>query len=135
MIAILCKFLCDNKLVLASFLNLFLILFSIGSITKKTIKLIIGDTATIKNGKYNFNFSLSIDIKFNMKNTTIFTINNLFILFVNTRDSKDLADKMIELVKNKENLQEMGDKSFELCKEKFTIDIIDEKMMSIMEVK
>lgn len=62
------------------------------------------------------------------------TIQNKNGLFVNTRDSKDLADKMIELIEKKENLQEMGDKSFELCKEKFTIDIIDKKMMSIMEV-
>ena len=34
-----------------------------------------------------------------------------------------------------DKLQEMGDKSFAMCKEKFTIDIIDGRMMEIMEVK
>ena len=56
-------------------------------------------------------------------------------LFVKVKRASDLAEKMIWMIEHKNELQRMGDKSFEICKEKFTIDIIDGRMMEIMEVK
>ena len=55
-------------------------------------------------------------------------------LFVKVRDSQDLADKMIFMIKNQEKLQEMGDKSYELCLEKFDVDIVNGGMLKIMEI-
>ncbi|MBR3329241.1 glycosyltransferase family 4 protein [Candidatus Saccharibacteria bacterium] len=55
-------------------------------------------------------------------------------MFIKVKRANDLADKMIWMIKHRDKLQEMGDKSFEMCKEKFTIDIIDSRMMEIMEV-
>ena len=56
-------------------------------------------------------------------------------VFLERKAPKDLAEKMIWMIEHQDKLQEMGDKSFEMCKEKFTIDIIDGRMMDIMEVK
>lgn len=56
-------------------------------------------------------------------------------LFAKTKNSRDLANRMIEMIKNKDNLQKMGDESYKLCLEKFTIDIINNRMMEIMEIK
>ncbi len=55
-------------------------------------------------------------------------------LFVEPRDVDDLAKKMIWMIKNADKLQKMGNGSYKLCLEKFTIDIIDKKMMKIMEI-
>lgn len=55
-------------------------------------------------------------------------------VFVKPRDSRDLAEKMIYMIKNRDKLQEMGDKSYDMCLKKFRIDIIDDKMMEIMKI-
>ena len=55
--------------------------------------------------------------------------------FVKVKRANDLAEKMIWMVEHRDKLQKMGDKSYEMCKEKFTIEIIDARMMGIMEVR
>ena len=55
--------------------------------------------------------------------------------FVQTKRAKDLALKMVWMIKNRDKLQEMGDKSYEMCLERFTIDKINNRMMEIMEIK
>ena len=55
-------------------------------------------------------------------------------LFVQTKRAKDLALKMIWMIKHREKLQKMGDKSYEMCLERFTIEKINAEMMRIMEV-
>lgn len=56
-------------------------------------------------------------------------------VFVKTRSAKDLAEKMIWMVENKNKLQKMGDESYKICLEEFTIDKINAEMMRIMGVK
>lgn len=55
--------------------------------------------------------------------------------FVKVKRANDLADKMIWMIEHRDRLQAMGDKSYQMCLEKFTIEIIDNRMMEIMEVK
>lgn len=55
--------------------------------------------------------------------------------FVETRDVKDLVNKMELMIEKQDKLQEMGEESYKLCLEKFTIDIINKRMMDIMGVK
>lgn len=55
-------------------------------------------------------------------------------MFVKVKRANDLAEKMIWMIEHKDCLQAMGDKSLAMCKEKFTIEIIDERMMEVMEV-
>lgn len=52
--------------------------------------------------------------------------------FVQVKRAGDLAEKMIWMIENRDQLQAMGDKSFKLCKERFTIEKIDTRMMKIM---
>ena len=55
--------------------------------------------------------------------------------FVKVKRANDLVEKMVWMIEHKNQLQVMGDKSFVMCKEKFTIEIIDKRMMEIMEVE
>ena len=48
--------------------------------------------------------------------------------------AKDLAQKMIWMVENRDKLNEMGDKSYEMCLERFTVAKINKRMMEIMEI-
>lgn len=54
--------------------------------------------------------------------------------FVPIKDSKALADKMIYMIEHRDKLQEMSDKSFEYCKKRFDVNIINKKMLEIMEI-
>ncbi|MBQ3293618.1 glycosyltransferase family 4 protein [Candidatus Saccharibacteria bacterium] len=54
--------------------------------------------------------------------------------FVKPRSAKNLAEKMILMIKNSDQLQKMGDTSYSLCLEKFDIKIINDQMLKIMEV-
>lgn len=56
-------------------------------------------------------------------------------LFVKPRDAKDLAKKMITMIRHKDKLQAMGNESYKMCLEKFTIDKINAEMMRIMGVE
>lgn len=55
--------------------------------------------------------------------------------FVQPKNVDDLAEKMTWMIENKDKLQDMGNKSYELCLSKFTIDIINNNMMNIMNIK
>ena len=55
--------------------------------------------------------------------------------FVKVKRANDLANKIIFMIEHKSDLQKMGDKSYQMCLEKFTIEIVDERMFEIMEVK
>lgn len=55
-------------------------------------------------------------------------------VFVKEKDVNDLVEKMEYMIKNKDKLQSMGNEGFKICKEKFTIDIINNKMMEIMDI-
>lgn len=54
--------------------------------------------------------------------------------FVQVKRAKDLAQKMIWMVENRDKLNEMGDKSYEMCLERFTVAKINKRMMEIMEI-
>ena len=53
--------------------------------------------------------------------------------FVNIKDVNDLVDKMEKMINNSD-LQQMGDESYKICLNKFDIKIINNKMISIMEI-
>lgn len=55
-------------------------------------------------------------------------------LFVNIKDVEDLTEKMMWMINNHEKLQDMSDESYKLCKEKFEINIINKRMLEIMEI-
>ena len=55
-------------------------------------------------------------------------------IFVKPRDSRDLAKKMIYMIKNRDKLQEMGNESYELCLKKFDVEIVNKNMLEIMGV-
>lgn len=54
--------------------------------------------------------------------------------FVKVRDSQDLAEKMIWMIKHRDRLQEMGDESYKLCLERFDIGKVNCDMLKIMEI-
>lgn len=56
-------------------------------------------------------------------------------LFTQIKSSEDLADKMEWMIKNEDKLKQMSDESYNICLNKFTIEIINENMLSIMGVK
>lgn len=56
-------------------------------------------------------------------------------LFTEIKSSSDLANKMLWMIENKDKLEEMSDESYNLCLKKFTIEIINERMLDIMEIK
>ena len=54
---------------------------------------------------------------------------------VKTKNIKDLADKMIMMIEKRgKEIQLMSNKSYELAKNRFDIDIINSKMLEIMEL-
>ena len=54
--------------------------------------------------------------------------------FVPIKDSKALADKMIYLIEHRDILQKMSDASYEYCKKRFDVNIINKRMLEIMEI-
>ena len=54
--------------------------------------------------------------------------------FVPIKDSKALAEKMIYMIQHREQLEKMSEKSFEYCKERFDVNIINKKMLEIMNI-
>ena len=56
-------------------------------------------------------------------------------LFVKTKDVKDLVNKMEWMIKHEDILQKMSNKSYELCKQKFDVEIINKRMLEILEIK
>lgn len=46
-----------------------------------------------------------------------------------------LADKMLYMIEHKDETRDMGKKSFELCKNKFDVNIINKRMLEIMEIR
>ena len=54
--------------------------------------------------------------------------------FVPIKDSKALADKMIYMIEHRDELEKMAQKSYEYCKERFDVNIINKKMLEIMDI-
>lgn len=50
------------------------------------------------------------------------------------KDAKALADKMLYMIENREELESMAEESYKYCYEKFNVDIINEKMLKIMGI-
>lgn len=55
-------------------------------------------------------------------------------LFTPIKDSNALAEKMIYMIEHREKLKEMSDKSYEYCKQRFDVNIINKKMLEIMNI-
>lgn len=56
-------------------------------------------------------------------------------LFVKIKDVDDLVDKMEWMIENPKEIDKMSDESYKLCKDKFEINIINKRMLEIMEIK
>jgi len=54
--------------------------------------------------------------------------------FVPIKDSKALAEKMIYMIENRQEVEKMSDESYKYCKERFDVDIINKRMLEIMEI-
>lgn len=54
--------------------------------------------------------------------------------FVPIKDSKTLAEKMIYMIEHREELEKMSDASYNYCKERFDVNIINKRMLEIMEI-
>lgn len=54
--------------------------------------------------------------------------------FVQIKNSKALADKMIYMIEHRDELDKMGEKSYEYCKKRFDVNIINKKMLEIMDI-
>ncbi len=65
------------------------------------------------------------------KNTVKDGVNGYF---VKARDIQDLVAKM-ELMIKETNLQQMGDESYKMCVQKFDINMINKKMLEILNIK
>lgn len=55
-------------------------------------------------------------------------------ILVKPRDVKDLVEKMEYMIENKDELEAMGQASYEYAKERFDINIINQKMLELMEL-
>lgn len=55
-------------------------------------------------------------------------------VFVKPKDYKDLAEKLEYMIIHKELLEEMGKYSYKYAKERFDINIINQKMIKIMDL-
>jgi len=55
-------------------------------------------------------------------------------LFVKIKDVKDLANKMEWMINHSKEIENMAEKSYELCKKKFDVNIINKRMLDIMEI-
>ncbi|WP_404459571.1 glycosyltransferase family 4 protein [Oceanobacillus kapialis] len=53
---------------------------------------------------------------------------------IKPKDSKILAEKMKKLLVNFELTEEMSNNSFSLCKEKYDVNIVNSKMLNIMDI-
>lgn len=51
------------------------------------------------------------------------------------KNSEQLAKRMIELINTPELVETMGEKGREICSERFDVDLINEKMLTFMELK
>ena len=51
------------------------------------------------------------------------------------KDINALADKMIYMIEHRDKLEKMSDASYEYCKERFDVNIINRRMLEIMEIK
>lgn len=54
--------------------------------------------------------------------------------FVPIKDSNALAEKMIYMIENREELEKMSEASYQYCKERFDVNIINKRMLEIMEI-
>lgn len=63
---------------------------------------------------------------------TVVNGKNGFLVAKN--DVQALAEKMIFMLENKDKLQEMGEYSYKLAKERFDVNIINQKMIDILEL-
>ncbi|CZT57941.1 N, N'-diacetylbacillosaminyl-diphospho-undecaprenol alpha-1,3-N-acetylgalactosaminyltransferase [Eubacteriaceae bacterium CHKCI005] len=55
-------------------------------------------------------------------------------LFVKPKDAKDLAEKMLWMMRHPEDCIKMGEAGYELCKRRFDVRIINREMLSFMEI-
>ena len=51
------------------------------------------------------------------------------------KDVEALANKMMYMIEHRDELEKMSDASYEYCKERFDVNIINKKMMEIMNIK
>ena len=51
------------------------------------------------------------------------------------KDADALAEKMIYMIEHREKLDKMSDESYKYCKERFDVNIINKRMLEIMEIK
>lgn len=54
--------------------------------------------------------------------------------FVPIKNSEILAEKMIYMIEHKEELKKMSEESYKYCKERFDVNIINKRMLEIMEI-
>ena len=50
------------------------------------------------------------------------------------KDADALAEKMIYMIEHREELEKMSDESYKYCKERYDVNIINKKMLEIMEM-
>ena len=55
-------------------------------------------------------------------------------LFCNIKDVDDLVEKMEWMINNKEKVEKMAEESYKLCVKKFDVNIINKRMLEILEV-
>lgn len=61
-------------------------------------------------------------------------INNKNGLFVQTKRAKDLALKMVWMIKHRDKLQKMGDRSYGICQKRFASEKVNEQMLKILNI-
>lgn len=54
--------------------------------------------------------------------------------FVPIKDAKVLAEKMMYMVENRNELEKMSEESYQYCKERFDVNIINQRMLEIMGI-
>ena len=62
-------------------------------------------------------------------------INEWNGLFVKTKDVMDLVNKMEWMINNPQKVEEMANNSYQLCSQKFAVELINDRMLEILEIK
>lgn len=62
-------------------------------------------------------------------------INGKNGFLVKPRDVLDLKDKMIYMIEHKDEVNKMSEESYKYCKERFSIEIINKKMLEILNIR
>ena len=55
-------------------------------------------------------------------------------MLIREKDTEDLAEKMEYMIENKDKIENMAKYSHEYAKKRFNVDIINKKMIEIMQI-